>query len=102
MVRRDVEAQRTKIVMIDSISGYRLSVSDEELNERLHALCRYLQNVGVTVLLINELLNIAEFRITRYRHHLSRRQRDDAALHRAPQRVARRDRAASSACSRSG
>jgi circadian clock protein KaiC len=64
MVRRDVEDNGTKIVMIDSISGYRLSVSDEALNERLHALCRYLQNVGVTVLLINELLNITEFKIT--------------------------------------
>ncbi|MEA2689886.1 MAG: circadian clock protein KaiC, partial [Candidatus Eremiobacteraeota bacterium] len=64
LVRRDVEDNGTKIVMIDSISGYRMSVSDEALNERLHALCRYLQNVGVTVILINELLNIAEFKIT--------------------------------------
>jgi circadian clock protein KaiC len=64
LVRRDVEANGTKIVMIDSISGYRLSVSNESLNERLHALCRYLQNVGVTVLLVNELLNVAEFRIS--------------------------------------
>ncbi len=64
LVRRDIEANGTKIVMIDSISGYRLSVSNESLNERLHALCRYLQNVGVTVLLVNELLNIAEFRIS--------------------------------------
>ncbi len=53
-----------EIVMIDSISGYRLSVSDQSLNERLHALCRYLQNVGVTVLLVNELINVTEFRIS--------------------------------------
>jgi circadian clock protein KaiC len=64
MVRRDVEERGTRIVMIDSISGYRLSVSDQSLNERLHALCRYLTNVGVTVLLINELMNIADFHIT--------------------------------------
>ena len=64
MVRRDVEENDTRIVMIDSVSGYRLSVSDQSLNERLHALCRYLSNVGVTVILINELLTIADFRIT--------------------------------------
>jgi circadian clock protein KaiC len=64
LVRRDVEQRDTQVVMIDSVSGYRLSVGDQQLNERLHALCRYLQNVGVTVLLINELLEIAEFRIS--------------------------------------
>lgn len=64
LVRRDVEEHGTRVVMIDSISGYRLAVRGEDLNERLHALCRYLQNVGVTVLLINEVLNVADFRIT--------------------------------------
>lgn len=64
MVRKDVEKHGTRIVMIDSISGYKLAVRGEDLNERLHALCRYLQNVGVTVLLINEVLNITDFRIT--------------------------------------
>lgn len=64
LVRRDVEEFNTKIVMIDSISGYRMSVSEQHLNERLHALCRYLQNVGVTVILVNELLKINEFAIT--------------------------------------
>lgn len=64
IVRRDVEESGTRVVMIDSISGYRLAVRGEDLNERLHALCRYLQNVGVTVLLINEVLNVTDFRIT--------------------------------------
>ncbi len=64
LVRRDVEKNGTRVVMIDSISGYRLSVSQEDLNTRLHALCRYLQNVGVTVLLINELIDISEFKIS--------------------------------------
>ncbi len=63
-VRNDVERSHTKIVMIDSISGYKLSVSGDDLVERLHALCRYLQNVGVTVLLVNELLNLQEFRVS--------------------------------------
>ncbi|MDP9024527.1 MAG: recombinase RecA, partial [Candidatus Eremiobacteraeota bacterium] len=64
LVRQDVELHGTRIVMIDSISGYKLSVRGDDLNERLHALCRYLQNVGVTVILINEILNVTDFRIT--------------------------------------
>jgi circadian clock protein KaiC len=64
LVRKDVEENGTRVVMIDSISGYKLAVRGEDLNERLHALCRYLQNIGVTVLLINEVLNITDFRIT--------------------------------------
>ncbi|GAC1659875.1 MAG: ATPase domain-containing protein [Candidatus Elarobacter sp.] len=63
LVRRDVEENGTRIVMIDSVSGYRLSVSGD-LGERLHALGRYLQNVGVTVLLVDELREVTEFRVT--------------------------------------
>ncbi|WP_317996673.1 ATPase domain-containing protein [Vulcanimicrobium alpinum] len=63
IVRRDVEERDTRIVMIDSVSGYRISVSDD-LSERIHALGRYLQNVGVTVLLIDELKDLLNFRVT--------------------------------------
>ncbi len=64
LVREDVEKNNTRIVMIDSISGYKLSMRGDDLNERIHALGRYLQNVGVTVLLVNELLNVNDFRVT--------------------------------------
>lgn len=64
MVRADVEHRRSRLVMIDSVSGYRLSVSGDDLQARLHALCKYLTNVGVTVLLINELQEINDFRIS--------------------------------------
>ncbi len=64
LVRHDAEERGTQIVMIDSISGYRLAVSDDELTERLHALCKYLQNVGVTVLLVNEVQDLVHFRIS--------------------------------------
>lgn len=64
LVRTDVEKNGTRIVMLDSISGYKVSVRGDDLNERLHALCRYLQNVGVTILLINEVLHVTDFRIT--------------------------------------
>jgi len=58
MVRRDVEENDTRIVMIDSIGGYGLSVREEDALERLHSLCTYLGNVGVSVFLVNETQNI--------------------------------------------
>jgi circadian clock protein KaiC len=65
LVRQEVEQQQARIVMIDSISGYRLSVRGDNLTPHLHALCKYLQNMGVAVLLINELETImCEFRAT--------------------------------------
>ncbi len=64
LVRRDVEEHGTRIVMIDSVSGYRMSVPGGDLAERLHALGRYLQNVGVTVLLVDELKELTSFRAT--------------------------------------
>jgi len=41
--------QKARIVMIDSVSGY-LSVQGDHLVSHLHALCKYLQNMGVAVL----------------------------------------------------
>lgn len=65
MVRRNVEQQKASIVMIDSVSGYRLSLRDEDLVVHLHALSKYLQNMGVAVVLINEVEAITgDFRIT--------------------------------------
>ncbi len=64
LVRRDVEDHGTRIVMIDSVSGYRMSVPGGDLAERLHSLGRYLQNVGVTVLMVDELRELTSFRAT--------------------------------------
>ncbi len=64
MVRSDVEQHNTRLVMIDSVSGYRLSVTGDDLQARIHAVCKYLKNVGVTTLLVNELQEINEFRIS--------------------------------------
>ncbi len=58
MVRRDVEENGTKMIMIDTISAYTFSVREENPIRRLHSLGVYLQNMGVTVLLINELTSI--------------------------------------------
>lgn len=54
MVREEVETNNTAIVMIDSISGYSLSVRGENLVRHLHALGKYLQSMGVAVVFITE------------------------------------------------
>lgn len=53
-VRREVEEKGTRVVMIDGIAGYRLTLAGDDLVSHLHALGRYLKNMGVTVLLMNE------------------------------------------------
>lgn len=64
-VRKLVEEKHISMVMIDSVSGYRLSVQGDDLVSQLHRLCKYLQNTGVTVLLINGTDDIGgEFKVT--------------------------------------
>jgi circadian clock protein KaiC len=65
MVRHEVEVNQAKVVMIDSVAGYRLSLRGADLISHLHALTKYLQNMGVVVVLINELESVSgEFRAT--------------------------------------
>ncbi len=65
LVRREVEERGTRIVMIDGVAGYQLTLAGEDLVVHLHALGRYLKNMGVTILLINELESITgNFRAT--------------------------------------
>lgn len=65
LVRHEIEQHQTKIVMIDSTSGYRLSLRSADLITHIHALCKYLQNMGIAVLLINETTSITgDFRPT--------------------------------------
>ena len=65
LVRQEVEENNAKIVMIDSTSGYKLSMQGEDLIRQLHSLCQYLKNMGVTVILVNETHNITgEFSLT--------------------------------------
>ncbi|KPQ25540.1 MAG: circadian clock protein KaiC [Halomonas sp. HL-48] len=67
-VREEIENQNTTVVMIDSLSGYQQSMSGEHLQARVHALCRYLVNMGVTVILVNETFTITDTqaRVTEY------------------------------------
>jgi circadian clock protein KaiC len=73
LVRHEVEERDARIVMIDSMSGYHLSMHGEEqashddnqLVGHLHALCKYLRNMGTTGILINEVERITgEFSVT--------------------------------------
>lgn len=57
-VRNEVEKRGTTLVMLDSLSGYQHSVRGEELQKRVHALCRYLTNMAVTVILVNETFTV--------------------------------------------
>ena len=64
LVRNDIEQFGTQVIVIDSLSGYRMTIEADDLNERIHALVRYLQNVGVTVLLVDELRDLTHFQIS--------------------------------------
>jgi circadian clock protein KaiC len=54
LVRAEVEQNHARIVILDSVAGYRLCVRASEVTAQLHALCAYLRNMGVTVILVNE------------------------------------------------
>ncbi|MGL5880319.1 MAG: ATPase domain-containing protein [Xenococcaceae cyanobacterium] len=66
LVRQEVEQNNATIIMIDSTSGYKLSIQQEDLVRQLHSVCQYLKNMGVTVILVNEIHAIAggEFSVT--------------------------------------
>ncbi|ELZ88345.1 ATPase domain-containing protein [Haloferax sulfurifontis] len=61
-VRREIEGDGGDIVMIDGIRGYQLSIQggQQDLTRKLHALCRYLTNMGVTVVLVDESSTVME------------------------------------------
>lgn len=61
-VREAVEDRGIEFVMLDGIAGYRQGLrgdeSDAMLTRELHALCRYLKRMGVTVVLIEEVPHV--------------------------------------------
>jgi circadian clock protein KaiC len=65
MVRDDVRSKKTGVVMLDSVAGYTLGLRGDDLRSRLHALAKYLQNLGVALVVINEQETIAgDFKAT--------------------------------------
>lgn len=59
-IRTEVESHGADIVMIDGVDGYKLSLrgSESQLNRKLHSLCRYLKNMGVSVILVDEVQSV--------------------------------------------
>lgn len=55
MVRHEVEAEGARIVMIDGIDGFRLSIRgpNADMERELNSLGRYLKNRGVAVVLVD-------------------------------------------------
>ncbi|MCX6377473.1 MAG: AAA family ATPase, partial [Armatimonadetes bacterium] len=65
LVRDEVENKGARIIMLDSISGYKLSLRGADITAHVHALAKYMANMGVTVLLINEVEAVTgELRVT--------------------------------------
>jgi circadian clock protein KaiC len=64
-VRREIEERGTRLVLLDSLSGYRQAIRGEDLVTHIHSLCRYLKNMGATVILAYEHNTITgDFRAT--------------------------------------
>ena len=67
IVRQEVEQRQARLVMIDSIAAYRKFLRGDDLMTDLHALSQYLQNMGVKIVLTNEIEQIAGgFQATEY------------------------------------
>ncbi|SMO51495.1 ATPase domain-containing protein [Halorubrum cibi] len=67
MVREEVEERDADIVMVDGISGYRLTLRGEggTMLQQMHALGRYLKNMGATAIFVDETRNVTgEFQAT--------------------------------------
>lgn len=64
-VRLEVEQAGAKIIMVDSVLGYKLSFQEDDLIRNIHSLCQYLKGKGVTTLLTNEVESITgDFKAT--------------------------------------
>lgn len=55
LLRHQVEERDVRLVMLDSIAGYQLALRGQDPLLELHTLSQYLKNMGVTVLLVNEI-----------------------------------------------
>lgn len=53
-VYRDVMMNQTRLVVFDSTAGFQLTLADESVKSRLHALAKSLSRINVSVLLVNE------------------------------------------------
>lgn len=60
MVRTEVESNGAELVMVDGVAGYSLTLrgGGSTVRQQLHALGRYLKNMGATAIFIDETQNI--------------------------------------------
>ena len=67
-IRVEVEQRGTRVVMIDSLNGYNQSMPDEKsLGRHMHQLIGYLNRMGVTTILINEVSSlVGDFSATQF------------------------------------
>ncbi len=64
-VVEEVLERETFCVLIDSISGYRLSIVGQSLEKELYSLAKYLTSLGKMVFLVNEVEQVAgDFQVT--------------------------------------
>jgi len=54
LVIDNIKKHNSKIVVLDSVAGYKLALKDSLLHETLHALLKMVQSLNVSVLLISE------------------------------------------------
>ena len=59
LILKDIKQNNIKFAMIDSLAGYMLSVRGEALTSNLHRICKILTNLGVTVILTDEIEEIS-------------------------------------------
>jgi circadian clock protein KaiC len=68
LVFDNASQNQVALVVIDSTMGFKLSLNGQDIVSKMHALCKRLQNLGVTTILINEVENITgDFKITEER-----------------------------------
>ena len=65
LVREEVEQHGTRMIVLDSLAGYNLSMLGSDLTRHLHALIRFLSTRGVSALVLSEVESVTgDFRIT--------------------------------------
>lgn len=57
-VRKEVEQEGTKIVVLDSVNGYDLGIKGKQLQKSLYNLTQYFRAKGITAILTNEVSKI--------------------------------------------
>ena len=65
LVRQEVEERNARVVVLDSLRGYELTLHGEDLISHLYTLVKYLEGRGVTIILLNDVEMITgDFRVT--------------------------------------